>query len=135
MTDAQGGLLVLVVDDSPDTAGSEAELLSLAGYSVRVALSGQEALTLAAAEQPDVILLDILMPGTDGFEIARQLLAMANGKPPLLVAVTACGADSDYAQTRAAGFDLHLVKPVDPAVLIGLLRRFRRALTRTSAPA
>jgi CheY-like chemotaxis protein len=121
-------LSVLVVDDSPDVAGSTADLLALAGHRPRVALGGEEALRLAAADPPDVVLLDLRMPGLDGCEVARRLADRWHGRPPVLVAVTACGTTADRAQTAAAGFHLHLVKPVDPAVLIGMLRRFHLTL-------
>jgi CheY-like chemotaxis protein len=121
-------LSVLVVDDSPDAAGSTAELLALAGHAVRFAVSGEDALRLAAADPPDVVLLDLWMPGMDGYAVARRLAAQTTGKPPLLVAVTGCGSAADRAEAGAAGFHLHLVKPVEPAVLLGLLRRVRETL-------
>ena len=130
MPDSCYRLSVLVVDDEPDTVSSTSELLTLHGHHVRVALTGREALLLAAADPPDVALLDIYMPGMDGCDLARRLAeeASAVGRRPLLVAVTGYAADIDRNRTTAAGFDLHLVKPVDPAVLVGLLRRFERAL-------
>lgn len=134
MSAAPRPLSVLVIDDSPDTVESLSELLAIAGCTVRGALGGEEGLRLAADEPPDVVLLDIMMPGMDGCEVARRLVSRAAGKPPLLVAVTGCATDRDRARTTAAGFDLHLVKPVDPALLLGLLRRFRGALDPTEPP-
>jgi CheY-like chemotaxis protein len=134
MKDPRHHFLILVVDDSPDTARSTAELLTLMGYTVRVAFSGHAALRLAAAESPDVVLLDLRMPGMDGCEVARRLTADGAGKPPVIVAVTGCGTEEDRVRTAAAGFDLHLVKPVDPGVLVGLLRRLRRAITPPEPP-
>jgi CheY-like chemotaxis protein len=123
-------LTVLVVDDYPDAAQSLAELLRLRGHSVAVALDGAAALRGAAAA-PDVIFLDIRMPGADGYEVAARLRTRcgAGGKRPLLIALTCCGTESDRRRTAAAGFDLHLLKPVAPAVLIGLTERFRQFFT------
>jgi two-component system OmpR family response regulator len=123
-------LSVLVVDDVEDTANSLATLLALKGYASRPAVSAQEALLAAAADQPDVVILDLKMPGMDGWELARRLRDQATGKQPLLVAVSGCWTEEDRLRSADAGIDLHLVKPVEPAVLVGLLKRF----TRTLAP-
>lgn len=123
-------LSVLVVDDFADTVESEVELLTFYGHRVRVAFSGAEALRCVAAERPDVVLLDIRMPVLDGFAVARLIRERcAGGKQPILVAVTGCGAEADRRRGAEAGFDLHLTKPVDPALLVGVLERFRRLLT------
>jgi CheY-like chemotaxis protein len=127
-------LSVLIVDDSFDTAESTAELLSLSGCKVLIALSGEEGLQLVTQVQPDVVFLDIRMPKIDGYEVARQILARNRGKPPIVVAMTGCGTDVDREQTAKAGFHLHLVKPVDPALLIGLIRRIRRTLGYAETP-
>lgn len=123
-------LSVLVVDDSPDTAESEVDLLSISGHRVRVALDGEEALRCVDAERPDVVLLDIRMPGLDGHSVARLIRerCAGRGKQPIIVAVTGCDREADRRHSADAGFDLHLVKPVDPALLVGLLERFRRLL-------
>jgi CheY-like chemotaxis protein len=123
-------LAVLVVDDSPDAANSLAELLSLHGHAVIVALGGAAALERIGERVPDVVLLDIRMPGMDGYEVARQIKERCaeEGKRPLLVAVTGCGSEADRARSTRVGFDLHLVKPVDPAVLVGMMERFRHLL-------
>jgi two-component system, OmpR family, response regulator len=131
-------LAVLVVDDSADTADSLAELLRLHGRNVRVAFDGTSALRSVAAEVPDVVFLDILMPpGPDGCEVAERIRAHCAGhkKQPLLIAVTGCGTEVDRLRSAGAGFDLHLVKPVDPAVLVGMTERFRRGLLAPSVPA
>src|SRR5262245_9614394 len=91
----QHHLSVLVVDDSPETADSTAELLTLHGHAVRVAYSGEDALSVAVAESPDVVLLDIRMPGLSGWEVARRVRGRLVGKPPVLVAVTAAGTEAD----------------------------------------
>src|SRR5262249_39822359 len=121
-------LSVLVVDDDPDTARSTADLLALAGHAARVALGGEEALRAAAAAPPDVVLLDLLMPGLDGCGLAARLAAGSAGKPPLVVAVTGCDTAADRTRAAACGVHLYLVKPVDPAILVGMMRRFREAL-------
>jgi CheY-like chemotaxis protein len=123
-------LAVLVVDDDPDTATSLAELLSLHGHAVRAALDGEEALRMVGEFPPDVVLLDIRMPNLDGCGVARRIRERCElaRKRPLLIAITGGGSQSDRERTAAAGFDLHLVKPVEPAVLVGLLERFRRLL-------
>jgi CheY-like chemotaxis protein len=123
-------LAVLVVDDSPDAANSLAELLSLHGHAVAVALGGEEALERLAEQVPDVVLLDIRMPGMDGYAAAERIRERCAGgrKRPLLVAVTGCGSEADRARSTRAGFDLHMVKPVDPAVLVGMMERFRQLL-------
>lgn len=121
-------LSVLVVDDDPDTAESTAHLLALFGYAARFALCGEAALRSAAAAPPDVVLLDLRMPDMDGFEVAHRLAARGAGKPPLVVAVTGCEAAADRDRVTAAGFHMYLTKPVEPAFLVGLLRRIRRAI-------
>jgi len=130
-------LAILVVDDSADTANSLAELLRLYGHAVQVAFGGESALRSVAAAVPDVVFLDILMPpGPDGCEVAERIRAdcSEHNKQPLLIAVTGCGTEIDRLRSAGAGFDLHLVKPVDPAVLVGMTERFRRLLA-PSVPA
>ena len=121
-------LSILVVDDYPDAAETQAELLGLMGHVTRVAFGGADALRCAELERFDVVLLDLRMPGTDGFAVARAIRARCAGAgpQPLIVAVTGCGTEKDRLRSAEAGFDLHLVKPVDPAVLAGVLEGFRR---------
>lgn len=107
------GLKILVVDDNQDSAISMTLLLELQGHEVHVAHAGPAALRLAAEKNPDVILLDIGMPGMNGFEVAKQLRAKDEFANTLLVAITGYGRASDVKQTESAGFDHHLVKPVD----------------------
>jgi CheY-like chemotaxis protein len=122
-------LSVLVVDDFVDTAETEVELLALQGHAVRVALSGQDALRCVDEQRPDVVLLDIRMPGLNGYDVARLIRERCTkGKQPIIVAVTGCSGEADRLHAAESGFDLHLVKPVDPALLVGLLDRFRRLL-------
>ncbi|HUP94883.1 MAG TPA: ATP-binding protein, partial [Burkholderiales bacterium] len=115
------GLRILVVDDNQDSACSMTLLLELQGHQVNVAHGGQTALKLAGEFRPDVILLDIGMPGMNGYEVARQLRAQDAFADTLLVAVTGYGRASDVKQTEAAGFDHHLVKPIDYEKLQSLL--------------
>ncbi|HWI13727.1 MAG TPA: response regulator, partial [Burkholderiales bacterium] len=105
-------LRVLVVDDNRDAAESLAALLDVLGHTVRTAFSGEDALTAIAARCPDVVLLDIGMPGMDGHEVARRIRAMSLAVQPYIVAVTGWGQPADKDKTAAAGIDRHLVKPI-----------------------
>jgi CheY-like chemotaxis protein len=105
---------ILVVDDNVDAADSLAVLLRLVGNDVRTAHDGPAALEAARAYRPDVVLLDLGLPRMSGYEVCRRLREghFANG--PLVVALTGYGQDEDRRRTREAGFDRHLVKPVNP---------------------
>lgn len=127
-------LSVLVVEDQDDCAQSTAELLSLYGHAVRVATCGPEALRDAARELPDVVLLDIQLPGPSGWEVAARLRERGGGRQPLVVAVTGCGSDEDRWRSADAGIDLHLVKPVAPADLVRLLDWVGAHLAARNAP-
>jgi CheY-like chemotaxis protein len=115
---------VLVVDDNPDAAESLAEVLGLAGHEVRTAGDGLDALAAARESRPEVVLLDLGMPGMNGFEAARRLREDPASRPDLLVAVTGWASDDDRRHTRAAGFTHHLIKPADPAAILALLGDF-----------
>ncbi|MBP3955681.1 response regulator [Gemmata sp. G18] len=121
-------LSVLVVEDLQDVAESVADLLTMSGHTVRVASCGADALHVALAEPPDVVLLDIGLPGMSGWEVARRLRTQSNGKQPVVVAVTGHGTDDDRLRSADAGIDLHLVKPADPATLTALLSRVHRLM-------
>lgn len=114
---------VLVVDDCPDLARTLEELLELLGHHAASASDGQRALQTAEAFRPDVVLLDLGMPGMDGFEVARRLRAAPTSRDAALVALT--GWSDAAAQARAADvrFDHHLPKPTRLATLAGLLAR------------
>jgi CheY-like chemotaxis protein len=113
-------LRVLVVNDFKDTVESMAMLLRLHGHEVQMALGGAEALRTARAYQPDVVLLDIAMPGMDGCQVARELRAMLQDRVRL-IAITAHGFDEDIRRCREAGFDKHFVKPADPRKVCDIL--------------
>ncbi len=114
---------ILVVDDSHDAAESLALLLRLMGQDVRVAHDGATALELARSFQPDTAFLDIGMPGMDGNELARRLRREPTQRGLRLIALTGWGQEEDRKLTKAAGFDRHLTKPVDIAVLQELVAR------------
>lgn len=114
-------LRILVVDDYRDAADGFGVLLRLLGNDVRTASDGLEALRIAAEFHPDVVLLDIGLPGMNGYDVAREIRKQPWGESILLVAVTGWGQEGDRRLSKDAGFDHHLVKPVDPAVLIRLL--------------
>lgn len=114
------GKRILLADDNRDAAESLAILLRLEGHEVELAHDGESALGVYADQHPDVALLDIGMPGKNGYEVAKQIRSNG-GRDVLLIAVTGWAQDSDKAQSREAGFDHHLTKPVEPETLIGLL--------------
>ena len=104
---------ILVVDDNRDAADSLAMLLEIGGHEVATAYSAPDALKRAPELKPAVILLDIGLPGLDGCEVARRMRDMPELRGVRLVALTGYGRDEDRRRTRDAGFDHHLVKPVD----------------------
>ena len=112
---------VLVVDDNVDAAATLELLLRSLGHETRMAHDGVRALDIAREFRPEVILLDIGMPGLDGYEVARRLRAMNHGQNFRIVAITGWGQDADRTRTKEAGFDVHLVKPVDLRVLSKVL--------------
>lgn len=112
---------VLVVDDNVDSAESLAMLLKHAGHAARTAFHGAAALKAVEEHSPEVVLLDIGMPQMDGYEVARRLRAMPQGKDALLVAVTGWGQEEDRRRSAEAGFDEHVTKPVDPMLLAELI--------------
>jgi CheY-like chemotaxis protein len=114
---------ILVVDDNQDGADLMAVLLRLQGHAVEVAHDGVSALTRAAAFDPDIVLLDIGLPGMNGYAVARKLRESHSGRPHCLIAMTGYGTDEDRQRTVEAGFDHHIVKPIEPAELNALLTR------------
>ena len=112
---------VLVVDDNEDAAESLAALLAINGHETRMAHDGPDALELARQFHPDVVFLDIGMPTLDGHETARLIRQQPWGRTMVLVALTGWGQSEDRRRSKDAGFNHHLVKPADPAVVEKLL--------------
>jgi signal transduction histidine kinase/ActR/RegA family two-component response regulator len=112
---------VLVVDDNRDFADGLAAILRLAGNEVCVTYDGLEAVGAAGMWRPDIVLLDIGLPLLNGYDTARRIRDTLGKRTPLLVAITGWGQEEDRRRSRAAGFDHHLVKPIDPAELAGFL--------------
>jgi two-component system CheB/CheR fusion protein len=117
----RGPLRILIVDDNRDAADSLGMMLELSGYSIRTAYDGQEGLSAADEERPDVVLLDIGLPKLNGYEVCRRIRQRPWGNEVTLVAVTGWGQDQDLRRAEGAGFDRHMVKPVDPDDLMKLL--------------
>ena len=124
MTDTHDRLSILVVDDDPDTADTLAILLHLLGYHTRAAHGGAEAQAMATEDRPDVVILDLLMPGIDGWELAHRLQPVSPDRRPLLIAVTGCEGKEERRRAREAGIDLYLIKPVLTAALTEVLERY-----------
>jgi CheY-like chemotaxis protein len=112
---------ILIADDNVDAAESLAMLLQLEGHDVTVVHDGHEAIAAFDSVRPDVALLDIGMPGRDGYEIARHIRRSPQGRSVMLIAVTGWGQDSDKTQALQSGFNHHFTKPVEPEVLTALL--------------
>ena len=112
---------VLIVDDQPETAESLAELVRLWGHQASIAGDGPSALEATERLLPDVVVLDIGLPGMDGYEVARRLRAKAGGDQLVLVALTGHGTDEHLREAEAAGFDHHVLKPIDFERLEALL--------------
>jgi len=113
---------VLVVEDNPDSAETLKLMLQMWGHDVQTASDGATGLEAAIRTRPDTMLIDIGLPGMSGFELARQLRAHAQLSATRLIALTGYGSESDRAEATLAGFDHHLVKPVQAAELQRLLR-------------
>ncbi|HJV71337.1 hybrid sensor histidine kinase/response regulator [Ideonella sp.] len=118
---------ILVVDDNVDVADTTAAILGLSGHTLCTAHDGAEALAQAEAFQPEVVLLDIGLPVMDGYEVARRLRELPATREVLLIALTGYGQSADRQRGREAGFDEHLLKPIDPTVLDELIARGRAA--------
>jgi PAS domain S-box-containing protein len=114
-------LRILVVDDNEDGANSLGKMLQMSGNEVRVAHDGLAAIEVAEAFRPQVILLDIGMPKLDGYDACRRIRETSWGKNTVLIALTGWGQDEDRRRTHEAGFDYHLVKPVEASTLVKVL--------------
>jgi len=108
---------ILIVDDNEDAANSLAMLLQLGGHETESAYTARDALERAASFKPDVVLLDIGLPGMDGYEVAQRMRELPGLQDIRLVAVTGYGRSDDRLRARDAGFDAHLTKPVEFSVL------------------
>ena len=106
-----------MVDDNADAAESLTELLRVYGHDARMVHDGIAALELVPSFRPDVVFLDIGMPGMDGYEVARRLRRVPGGADARLIAVTGFGRDEDRRRSHEAGFDRHVTKPLDPRLL------------------
>ncbi|MDP2263850.1 MAG: PAS domain-containing protein [Hydrogenophaga sp.] len=130
------GLRVLIADDNADAAESLAMLTSMEGHRVQVVHNGPDALTAGLEKAPDVCILDIGMPGMDGHTVARRLREALPEHPMLILAVTGWGQKKDKHEARAAGFDRHFTKPVDPNNLLAYIAEWQdRRATASETPA
>ena len=118
------GHRILVVDDNVDAAETMVMLLDLSGHEARSAFGGQEALDMALAFRPDLVFLDIGLPGMNGYEVARRLLAEPGTASTKLIALTGWGTEEDIRKSKIAGFHAHLTKPVDPDAVEAMLTTF-----------
>ena len=121
------GCRILVVDDNKDSADSLGMLLRLGGNDTRTAYDGLEAVDVAETFRPDLVLLDIGLPKLNGYEVARRIRQQPWGRNATLVALTGWGQDEDRRRSQEAGFDLHLVKPVELEALEKLLAKLEAA--------
>ncbi|AQV98019.1 hybrid sensor histidine kinase/response regulator [Cupriavidus necator] len=117
---------ILLVDDNRDAADSLAMLLEMCGHEVTIAYDGAEALHVAPRCRPHIALIDLAMPGMDGFEVVRAMRGVAGTELTRFVALTGFGQPADRQHTEAAGFDAHLVKPVELEALFGTIARLHR---------
>jgi CheY-like chemotaxis protein len=117
---------VLVVEDNPDGARVMALLLRRSGYDAPIALDGPAALRQVEESPPDVVLLDIGLPGMDGWQVARRIRELHLAREPYFVAVTAYGTEEDYRRSADEGIHFHLVKPVKPELVKLVLERLPR---------
>ena len=129
-TGAGGRCRVLVVDDNVDAAETLGLMLEMEGHQVRVAFEATQALEIARVFRPDIALLDIGMPGMDGYELAARMRAAPETRHTFLIAVTGYGQAEDRDRSSRAGFDRHLIKPVEPDQLTALIAGFQANRSR-----
>jgi CheY-like chemotaxis protein len=125
---------ILVVDDNRDATESLTMLLQITGHETRSAFDGADALELASRFRPDVVLLDIGLPGLNGYDVARRIREQPWGRNAVLVALTGWGQEEDRRKSSEAGFDAHLVKPVDHGQLMAMLAQLRRDAAERVVP-
>ncbi len=118
------GRRILVVDDNVDAAETMAMLLDLSGYEARAAFSGQEALAMAQGFRPELVFLDIGLPGMNGYEVAAKLRADPATRAVKLIALTGWGTGDDQRKSAMAGFDAHVTKPVEAGQIDSVLATF-----------
>ena len=116
-----------MVDDNVDAAATLSALLESAYHEIRIAHSGQDALAAVDAFKPDIVFLDIGMPDMNGFEVAQHIRGNPQAGNPVLVALTGWGGDRDRQRSKKAGFDEHLTKPADLALIEDMLSRVMRS--------
>src|SRR6478609_6239757 len=124
------GPRILVVDDNVDAAETMVMMLQLNGHDARSAHDGPSALAEAAAYRPDLVFLDIGLPGMSGYDVARRFRADTALQGAQLVALTGWGTEDDKRKCMEAGFDLHLTKPVDPQDVDAVVARWRPATAK-----
>ena len=112
---------ILLVEDNADIGETLRDLLEILGHDVELVNDGLRGVQRALASLPEVMLVDIGLPGIDGYEVARQVRASAEGRKMIMLALTGYGRPEDRQKARDAGFDAHLVKPVDPDELLRTL--------------
>jgi CheY-like chemotaxis protein/anti-sigma regulatory factor (Ser/Thr protein kinase) len=117
----QGGLRILVADDNQDATLALAKMLEAVGHTVRTSFDGTEALEVFDEFEPELVLLDIGMPGLNGLQACARIRSKPKGRTAVLVAITGWGQPEDRRLSGEAGFDHHLVKPVDPTLLLELI--------------
>ena len=115
---------MLVVDDNEDGANSLAMLIEMSGHEIRIAHDGPEALDAARQFKPEVVFLDIGLPTMDGYEVARRMREQPSLAGAILVALTGWGSEDHKRQSKEAGFDFHLTKPVEVTAIEEILARF-----------
>src|SRR5215213_1511878 len=115
------GFRILVVDDNHDSALSLAMMLSIMGHETRTAHDGESAVSTAEMFLPDVVLLDIGLPKLNGYEVAQRIRENTWGRSMFLIAVTGWGQEEDRQRSSEVGLNVHMVKPVEPALLEKLL--------------
>jgi CheY-like chemotaxis protein len=118
---SQSSRRILIVDDNEDSAMTLSVLFEISGDETQTADDGLKAIAAAETFKPDVALLDIGLPGLSGYEVAQSIRAQPWGKTMVLVALTGWGQDEDRQKSKAAGFNAHMVKPVDHEALLALL--------------
>lgn len=122
------GLLILIVEDNLDCADSTALLLRLYGHEVEIVHDGLAAIDVLQARQYDVVLLDIVLPRLDGWQVAQRIPDGALGQRPFVIAVTGFGREEDKRRSAECGIDLHLTKPINPEELEACLCRLHQVI-------